>query len=181
MPWLRILGLGSAALIFHLSERGFRWVGLVLLVLAFGTAGFRTAGVYRDVVRLSRANGTLLNGPAFGVADYFERVNPNREPVYLMGHHIVYWLADLRPPSPAVVHPSNIAKEYQLKHLVGPGITPFGEMERILASGPSFILKPRSVSYLEDHPEVLAILESALESDYRQVADGGDFQIYQRN
>ena len=122
---------------------------------------------------------SLTYGMGYEIADYLKQQNPEKESVYLMNDHIAYWLADLKPISKSTTHPSNIAKEYLLKHIPGSEDSTEAELARILAKKPKFVIKQPKVSYLQDHNSAKLLLKQTLAAEYQIVAKVGDREVHQ--
>ena len=126
-----------------------------------------------------KAKESLTYGMGYEIADYLKQQNPEQKSVYLMNDHIAYWLADLKPISKSTTHPSNIAKEYLLKHIPGSEDSTKAELARILAKKPKFVIKQPEVFYLQDNDSAKLLLEQTLAAEYQVVAKIGDREVYQ--
>ena len=124
--------------------------------------------------------GESLNyGMGYEIANYLKQQNPQQKSVYLMSDHIAYWLADLKPISKSTTHPSNISKEYLLKHIRGSATSTPAELNRILTKKPKFIIKQPEVFYLPENTSAELLLRQTLATEYRLVSQIGDHQVYQ--
>ena len=74
------------------------------------------------------------------------------------------------PISKSTTHPSNIAKEYLLKHIPGSEDSTKAELARILAKKPKFVIKQPEVFYLQDNDSAKLLLEQTLAAEYQVVA-----------
>jgi hypothetical protein len=128
-----------------------------------------------------RDNGTLLSDEGYRLADFLQAHNVERRPVFLMTHHIAYWLTGTRPPTRLTTHPSNIAKENLFPAVVGPSETAASQMRAVFEREPLFVVKAREPWYLVRRPEALAVLERALGSDYEVVSEINGMLIYKRS
>lgn len=168
--------------------------GLLLDVLLATRARFVTPGVLalclvvslrpigREYVRLAarlRNDGPLVHGTAQRIAAHLEERGAADERIYLMTDHLAYWLLDAKPLG-KITHPSNITRPYLLEYMIGPGATPEGEMARILASEPRYIVAKKRIWYLARTPEVRKMLRRDLRRHYVLEREIRDRQIYRR-
>ena len=98
----------------------------------------------------------------------------------MVSDQLVYWLLKDYPPTRLSTHPSNITKPELVTTIEGPNSTPKSEMRRIIQRRPNFIVKPQSVWYLSNWPDVARVLETALARDYTLKTVIDDRRIYQR-
>jgi 4-amino-4-deoxy-L-arabinose transferase-like glycosyltransferase len=118
-------------------------------------------------------------GASYEIAEYLQQHNPEHKPIYMMHHHLVYWLMDLKPPSKVVTHPSNIAKEYLLKYIEGAEASTVAELSKILAQQPGFIVKEAGSFYIEKVPQAEELLKQVLATKYQLVNQVASLEIYQ--
>ena len=117
---------------------------------------------YKSVVSRVMANQKLTSGAAYEIAAYLNQENSPREPIYMMSDHIVYWLIDSQPLTQSSTHPSNIAKDYLSKIMVGSEASTEGEMRKILTQKPKFIVKQKQTWYLNSKPQARLLLDNTL-------------------
>ncbi len=135
---------------------------------------------YKPVVARAIAGKSLTYGPIYELADYLKKNNPENEPVYFMTGHLAQWFLGIKPLSRVSIHPSSIAREYELKAAYGPSATVKSELAGILDQDPVFIIKPARLTFLNGYPEALSLLSEKLLMDYELVHVIGDFFIYRR-
>ena len=123
----------------------------------------------------------LSYGVGYEIADYLSRVNPQQDSIYMMSEHIVYWFSGLQPISKSTTHPSNIAKEYLLEHILGANPSTKSELDRILKTKPKFIIKLKEVHYLEKNYPSQLLLNKTLASQYKLIKEIQGREIYQKN
>jgi 4-amino-4-deoxy-L-arabinose transferase-like glycosyltransferase len=121
----------------------------------------------------------LPYGNSYEIIKYLQQHNPEQQPVYLMKNHLVYWLTDLKPLSKAATHPSNVGKDYLFQYIEGAQSSAEGEMRKILAKKPKFIIKQENSSHVEEHPAANLLFQQILTTDYRLVKKIDDREIYQ--
>lgn len=126
-----------------------------------------------------KAKESLNYGMGYEIANYLKQQNPKPQSVYLMSDHIAYWLADLQPISKSTTHPSNISKEYLLKHISGSASSTSAELGRILAKKPELIVKQPELFYLSENTAAESLLRQTLTTQYRLVAKIDDREVYQ--
>ena len=124
---------------------------------------------------------TLNYGVGYEIANFLERENPNKEPVYLMGDHIAYWFSGLNPISKSTTHPSNISREYLLQYIPGSNPSTTAELNRILATKPKFIVKPEEVFYIKEDSPARLLLDNTLAARYQSSVEIQGRKIYQIN
>jgi hypothetical protein len=121
----------------------------------------------------------LNYGASYEIVEYLQQHNPEQRPIYMMNHHLAYWLMDLKPLSKVVTHPSNIAKDYLLKYIEGAEVSTIAELNKILAKKPKFIIREEEPSYIEKQPQANQLLKQVLVTKYELVKQIEDLQIYQ--
>lgn len=171
-----LLAIGCDALL----KRTHRWQTPAALFLIIAMAFSSVIPKYREVYLQLRSGQGLDPGAAYEIADYLKQANPEREPVYMMTEHIVYWFIDGKPLTASTTHPSNVVKDYLLDVIVGPGTTSEMEMAKIFSQKPAFVVKLEGLSYLETQPSAATYLEQLLQSDYELVKVIEGQGIYQR-
>ncbi len=126
------------------------------------------------------AEGKDLNhGPAYEIVDYLEQSNPERDSIYMMIDHVVYWLINEKPLTRTTTHPSILGRRYLLELIVGGETTTARELSIVLDKQPKFIVTTDFVWYLEHDLAAKALLEKSLQNDYRLVNEIQGRQIYQ--
>lgn len=98
-------------------------------------------------------------GVTYRVAEYLQKHNREKKPVYLMKHHLVYWLNDLQPLSKSATHPSNLAKDYLFPYIESSSPSAVAELAMILAQQPEFIVTRTPLSFVDENPEIKMLLE----------------------
>lgn len=151
-----------------------------VIVLGAGTLAVLIIIEYYFLVSRYITTKELTFGSAYKIAAYLKQENTSREPIYLMSDHIVYWLVDAQPLTKVSAHPSNIARDYLFKAVLGADASIEGEINKILAQKPRFIIKEESVGYLDDHLQAKLILENNLNQHYELVKQIQGKQIYRR-
>ena len=135
---------------------------------------------YNELGDRLMAGKPLHHGTAYEIVDYLEQNNRDRQPVYMMKDHIIYWLTDLKPLSKVATHPSNLGKEYLYKYVVGATDSMEAELTKILAQKPKFIVKREKEKFIEENPPIKQIIEETLAKEYELVKEIGDREIYRR-
>jgi hypothetical protein len=174
IPFLALLAGAAVASVARLSKVA------AAVVLALGLL----APVGPLVERYRAAATTLAEGrplrsdAGYQIAAYLSANNPLGRPVYLMSDHIAYWLIGMPPIAPSVTHPSTISKEYFLEFVAGPGATSDGELAKILAREPEFIVTAEFRAYLKGH--AAERLAHALARDYEEAFALDRRHVYRR-
>lgn len=177
-PLVIIFSAFILGIIFKLIPRTLALLNLIVIISLFlipVVAGY--ASIFH---RISKGK-SLYKGDAFVITDYLKNANPNKEPIFLMDNHLVYWLGDYSLPS-KMAHPSNIGKEYLLKDFYNDQTaSTYLEMKKILDQKPKFIVRTQPAEYLKGHEDAVILLDNELKNYYvlvKKIADGG---IYERN
>jgi hypothetical protein len=153
--------------------------GTLIVVLAHGI--FSVAPVYLDLYNKLVKNEDIFSSPETEVAAFLRRENLEKQPIYLLDRHIVYWLVGQYPLTRMSTHPSNITKQVLIETIEGPKSTPEGEMEKILAVSPEFIIKStKELWYLQSAPRASEVLTQALRRDYAFPRMMGEMLIYRK-
>lgn len=174
------VALASAAFLNRCWTRRTRWLIVGVLFTAAAGPLVPMVPLYGSEVYPVLSGRQPPQGIAYDIAAYLERENVSKEPVYLMTDHIVYWLIKAYPLSASTVHPSNIAKEYLLEVIAGPGTTPEMELKRVLAMRPRYIITTRDIWYLRNRPAASALLDETLKTHYDLVRQIRGRLIYRR-
>lgn len=142
---------------------------MVILLLAVITHSWLTA--YTSIQE-SRAQREL--------AQYLERENPAKEPVYLMTDHIVYWLIGQYPLTKLSTHPSNILKPELVKSVEGASATSESEMAKIFSKNPRFVVRTGQIWYLDETGPAAQLLNSIITKEYFLADQIKGRQIFRR-
>ncbi|MFM2313821.1 MAG: hypothetical protein RLZZ04_3097 [Cyanobacteriota bacterium] len=137
------------------------------------------SGQYQLIGDRLKTGKTLPYGDSYEIVEYLQQHNPEQRPVYLMKNHLVYWLTDLKPLSKAATHPSNLGKDYLFRYIDGAASSAEGELRKILATQPKFIVKKENLSHVEKHPGANLLFQQVLTTKYRLVKKIDDREIYQ--
>ncbi len=140
----------------------------------------RIAHAYEPVLSRAMAGERLVYGPAYEIARYLKKVNPDNKPVYFMGAQMSEWLLGVKPICKEATTPSNISREYLMKSLDGPSATASFELAAILRKKPVFIVKPAAVWYLMAHPRASELLSQELFKNYEPIREIGEYVIFKR-
>lgn len=178
------MGLFSAVLIRKLAWSGnnkLKWFTTAILCLVLLISLKPVVGGYLAGVKNYFNKGVLRTGPSYDIANYLKENNPNKEQMFILEKHIVYWLLGARSMSRSTVHPSNMTKKPLLEYIEKIETSTQKEMQKILDKKPGFIVSSDAVPYLKDEPEAVAILNEILASDYQVVHKVKQYKIYKRN
>ena len=176
-PFLALTATASLNTILYSS---ISWLAISVIVLFSGASLNPIMMGYKSIVSRIMANQKLQSGAAYEIATYLNQKNSSQEPIYMMSDHIVYWLVDSQPLTQSSTHPSNIAKDYLLKIMVGADASTEGEMRKILTQKPKFIVKEKHIFYLETKPQAKLLLDNTLAEKYELVKQIQGRQIYRK-
>lgn len=132
---------------------------------------------YINIIKNKLSLGTFYNGEGISVPNYIIEKNLDTENIIFFGYHIGYWVLDVKPPTKASTHPSNICKDEMFFAYDNPRKTAMEEIRYIMEE-----LRPKTVvvrkdrlvfdrkeieeneyidAYLAKHYKVYAIVENA--------------------
>ena len=174
------MALTAAAFLNTFLCGSISWLTISIILLVLGISVKPVMMQYKSVVSRMMANQKLTSGSAYEIAAYLNQENISREPIYMMSDHIVYWLVDSQPLTQSSTHPSNIAKDYILKIVVGSEASTEGEIRKILTQEPKFIVRQKNIWYLSNKPQAKFLLDNTLHQNYELVKQIQGKQIYRR-
>ncbi|WP_041555144.1 ArnT family glycosyltransferase [Nostoc sp. PCC 7524] len=154
--------------------------GYFILILTLTLVALPTLNEYKVVGTRFFSQQPLSYGREYELAQYLSQQGGRNTTIYMMEHHLVYWLLDIKPPTKIVTHPSNISREYLLRAVKGQTATTNQELLQILNQKPEFIVKKEGVWYLQDHPDAVALLEKTLQTQYVLLNNIEGTQIYRK-
>ena len=165
------LALSFALFWAKLPKRILRLIAIAWLVFKLWGYVVPVSQRYAKLGERLLSGTELRSGDTYRVAKYLRLHNPENKPVYLMKHHIVYWLNDLQPLSKSATHPSNLAKDYLFPYIEGSSSSSVAELTRILAQQPEFIVKRDPLSFVDENPEIESLLAQTLAAKYQLVEE----------
>lgn len=154
--------------------------GYFILILTLTLVALPTLNEYKVVGTRFFSQQPLSYGREYELAQYLSQQGGRNTTIYMMEHHLVYWLLDIKPPTKIVTHPSNISKEYLLRAVKGQTATTNQELLKVLNQKPKFIVKKEGVWYLQGHPDAVALLEKTLQTQYVLLNNIQGTQIYRK-
>jgi hypothetical protein len=154
--------------------------GYFILILTLIMTALPTLNEYQTVGTRLFTKQSMSYGKEYELAQYLSEEGGRNMKLYMMEHHLVYWLLDVKPPTKIVTHPSNISKEYLLRVVQTPTTNTNQELLKVLEQKPEFIVKKENVWYLQGHPEAIALLETTLQTHYTLLKNMEETQIYRR-
>jgi len=180
VPWMLMSAAIGLNLVPLSNRRSMIVVGILLLVSAH--AIFSLGPKYADLQSKIVKNEDIFSSPEMELASFLRHENAQQHPIYLVDQHIVYWLVGQHPLTRMSTHPSTIVKPAFIEAIEGPKSTPEGEMKKILAAKPEFIIKPtREIWYfLHSAPKISEILNQALSREYYLLRVLGGREIYRK-
>ena len=132
---------------------------------------------YRTMAARVRARQPLRHGAAYEIAAYLRRENTAGRPVFLLSDHIAYWFLGTYPPT-RFVHPSNLAKEYLLRAVIGEDDSTEQELRKVLGKSPEFVVTDQHIWYLRGRARTL--LQGILAEEYVPAAEIEGRKIYRK-
>ena len=174
------MSLSAAALLGACLNRRARWFIQTAVLLSCAASLLAVVPEYKMTASRIMAGRPLIHGAACDIADYLKHNSVPGDPIYMMTDHIVYWLIDAEPLSRSTTHPSNIAKEYLLDVLIGPGTSTASELSKVLAVKPRYIVKREQIWYLRTKIPAVGLLEQTIRTHYKHVCSIEGRHIYCR-
>ncbi|MEZ0314675.1 MAG: ArnT family glycosyltransferase [Myxococcota bacterium] len=127
----------------------------------------------------SSDHGLHVYGPSVQIAAHISERNPDKRPVLMFSDHLAYWFMAARPMSKIMTHPTNVLREGVLRIVNGPEATTVGELERVFALEPLYVVRHRGGKFAT-RPEVAAVIEAAVAASYAVEARFGESWVYRR-
>jgi len=165
----------AAAALIEYPPRGARAAIWILMSVASLASLRPVATEYREVMSRLSSGSDLKSGPAYDLATYLGRENPDRRPVLLFTDHLVYWLTRSEPPVPLVTHPSTLSRGNVLAVM---GTSAGQELRRIFERKPLFVVLDPGERFLDDGAQ--AWFDSTLAADYVVAGQMSGRDIYRR-
>jgi hypothetical protein len=145
-------------------QRLFIQTGVFLFMIA--SSVIFVSKEYLQLTRRIEENMGLSYYPEYEIARYLQHESPDRNPVFLLSDHIVYWFIGQYPPTRLSTHPPNITKQYLVAAVEGPDATPEVELNKMLSTRPAFIVKNKDLWYLTEGEPITRLLTRTLKSNY---------------
>lgn len=140
--WLQVVPFGAilcaAALSKEHVSKGFRWIGYALVSISLMGAAYPTLRPGLEV--LTRSEVLDERHYIRAAAEKIDAVRKPEDQIWALRAHIILWYLDMKPVSRVATQPSNMDIPAILDPLVKAGYIQTGEMERIYASKPEFIV-----------------------------------------
>jgi hypothetical protein len=95
---------------------------------------------YVNIVGNKMEKGSFFNGEGVDVPKYIEAHHLDTQNIFFTEYHIGYWVLGVDPPTKAVTHPSNIAREELYPYMENPRKTGMEELRYIMD-----VLKPKTI------------------------------------
>nr|WP_293304093.1 glycosyltransferase family 39 protein [Allomuricauda sp.] len=95
---------------------------------------------YVNIVGNKMEKGSFFNGEGVDVPKYIEAHDLDTQNIFFTEYHIGYWVLGVDPPTKAVTHPSNIAREELYPYMENPRKTGMEELHYIMD-----VLKPKII------------------------------------
>lgn len=120
-----------------LQKREIYWIGYLLPSLALGAAGIQTLPSATEILvspEYVSKRHTIRKGADAIAAD----IRPD-DTLWAFKHHLIYWYLE-RMPMSRVLQPSSLTKKHIMAPLIAAGYVAQGELGRILALRPTYIV-----------------------------------------
>ncbi|MFS4454631.1 ArnT family glycosyltransferase [Maribacter sp. 2304DJ31-5] len=95
---------------------------------------------YYRIVKHKIEKGTFYNGEGFSAPKYILENNLDTDNILFLGYHIGYWVLDVKPPTKAATHPSNLTKDEMFAAYENPRKNAMDEVRYIMDS-----LRPKTI------------------------------------
>ncbi|MDE3743057.1 ArnT family glycosyltransferase [Maribacter polysaccharolyticus] len=95
---------------------------------------------YANIVKNKIERGTFFNGEGISVPKYIKENGLDTKNILFLGYHIGYWSLDVKPPTKAATHPSNICRDELFPFHNNPRATSMEELRYLMET-----LQPKTV------------------------------------
>lgn len=133
----------------------------------------------RAATELRSSPHSVVYGPAVEIARHIAANNPEKRPVLMFSNHLAYWFMGTQPMTKIMTHPTNVLREVVVQAVNGPSATPTGELERVFALEPLYVVRENGGKFT--HPTAIAVIDPALAASYTLEAEFGGTLVYRRN
>lgn len=137
---------------------------------------------YYSVIKHKLERGTFFNGEGFTVPQYINNNQMDTKNILFLGYHIGYWVLDVKPPTKAATHPSNICRDELFPFYDNPRNSSLQELRYIFEEIRPKVIVVRKNRLVFDKKEVEEnkYVETYLEQYYRVYATIDKAEIHQR-
>lgn len=118
---------------------------------------------YYSIVKNKMERNTYFNGEGFTVPQYLVGANMDTQNILFLGYHIGYWILDVKPPTKAATHPSNICRDELFRFYDNPRSSSLQELQYILE---------------EVQPKVIVVRKNRLVFDKKEVEENEYVDAY---
>jgi 4-amino-4-deoxy-L-arabinose transferase-like glycosyltransferase len=178
MPFAALIVAFLVDIALRRATRRLRYgIGVLVAVAVLVIAGRDT----KQAAAQMRASGHGLHvyGQSVEIAAHIGRRNPDKRPVLMFSDHLAYWFMAARPMSKIMTHPTNVLREGVLRIVNGPEATTVGELERVFALEPLYVVRHQGGKFAT-RPEVGAVIEASVAASYTLEAQFGESSVYRR-
>lgn len=124
-------------------SKGIKWKPYYLFVLLL--LPMETYLEFVNIVKNKIERGTFFNGEGISVPIYIQENDLDTKNILFLGYHIGYWSLDVKPPTKAATHPSNICRDELFPFHNNPRGTSMEELRHIMET-----LQPQTVIVRKD-------------------------------
>jgi len=150
-------------------------LGLSLIALAV----FRTSGAeWGALTQRLWAGAPPSSGIEYDIAALIRSQGTEDYSLFMMHHHLVYWLLGRYPLTRLATHPSNISRSSIRKHLEPSSETTEDALRSVFLREPTFVVYYPNLSYLDSN--ATRFLENELTTAYALVGRVGLARILRR-
>jgi hypothetical protein len=149
--------------------------GCVLIALGI----FRmTAAEWNALGQRLRAGVPLSYGIEYDIANFIKRQGSKDLSLFMLDHHLVYWLLGRYPPTPLATHPSHLDLPFLWKILEPDDETSEDALRNVFRRDPCFVVWHPEVWWLD--AALSRFVQQELATEYALVGQVQSVQVYRR-
>ena len=138
---------------------------------------------YYSVINHKINRGSFVNGEGYVVPDFIENESLPVKNILFLEYHIAYWFLDLKPPTMAATHPTNLVKDEIFPFFSNPRKSSMEELRFILEDIAPEIIITRNRWRVFDKKEVEQnnYVREFLETHYKIIELVDEAEIHRRS
>lgn len=160
------LALITAKLLDYLLFNISSWITMIFLVLSVSGIFPLIFSEYNELALRIIQGKPIPYGIPYKIKEYLRQENYNGEPIFIINHHLVYWLVNSKPMSKSTTQPYNITNDKLLPYMTKKNASTESELKKILAKNPKYIIAKSSSSF---RGEAGNILRNTIKNHYKLV------------
>lgn len=135
---------------------------------------------WRKLAQRAEAGQPLAYGAAYRIAELVRQKGPADPLVFMLDDQIVYWLLGIYPPTLLATHPSAMSKPF-VRRYIEPGSSSMADsVVNILRLRPHYIVKRRTIWWLNGDPAAVRLLDKELAENYTLIETIESLEVFMR-